>query len=152
MWVSLGFLDLSGSFLSHFREVFDTNHLKYFLVPFYFFSWDSYGLNVAPLNVIPEVSETVLISFYSLFFIPLYFSYFHFSSVIFQLTYLFFCLIYSTVGSLQCSLISVIYYSLLIVYFLIILGPCQTFLAFSQSRPSICLSMHPFYFEDFESS
>ena len=29
---------------------------------------------------------------------------------------------------------------------------CQTFLAFSQSRSSICLSMHPFYFEDFESS
>lgn len=118
MWVSLGFLDLSGSFLSHFREVFLTLiSSNIFWCPFIFFSWDSYGLNVAPLNVIPEVSETVLISFYSLFFIPLYFSYFHYSSVIFQLSYLFFCLIYSTVGSLQCSLISVIYYSLLIVYF-----------------------------------
>ena len=48
-------------------------------------------------NVVSEVSETVLISFYCFFFILLCFSYFHHS--IFQLTYLF-CLSYSAIVSL----------------------------------------------------
>ena len=40
-----------------------------------FFFWDTYGLNVVVFNIIPEVSEVVLI--YFLFF-PLYFVYFHY--------------------------------------------------------------------------
>ena len=54
--------------LSHVGEVFDYN-LKYFLISFLFlFFWDLYNSNVGAFNVIPEVSETVLISFHSFFF------------------------------------------------------------------------------------
>ena len=38
---------------------------------FVFFFWDSYDLNVGAFNIVPEVSETVLISFNSFFFFPL---------------------------------------------------------------------------------
>ena len=63
VWDSLVFLDLGGYFLSHFREAFDYNLLKYLLIPFHFvlFFWDPYDSNVGPLNVVPEVSETVLL-------------------------------------------------------------------------------------------
>jgi len=36
------------------------------------FFWDSYDLNVGEFNIIPEVSEVVLISFRSFFFFPLF--------------------------------------------------------------------------------
>ena len=47
IWDSLGFLDLGGYFLPHFREVFNYYFLKYFLMPFLFvyFFWDSYDSN-----------------------------------------------------------------------------------------------------------
>ena len=32
VWLSLGFLELGGHFLSHIREVFDYNLFKYFLI------------------------------------------------------------------------------------------------------------------------
>ena len=35
VWDSLGFLDLGGYFLSHFREVFNYYLLKYFLMAFF---------------------------------------------------------------------------------------------------------------------
>ena len=44
--------------------------------PFVFFFWDPYDSNVVTLNVVPEVSETVLISFY--FFLLQLFSAFYF--------------------------------------------------------------------------
>ena len=64
---TLGFLDLGGCFLPHFRDVFNYYLLKYFLMPFLFvsFLWDTYDLNVGAFNVVPEVSEFVLICFYS---------------------------------------------------------------------------------------
>ena len=70
VWDPLGFLDLVGYFLSHFREVSNSYLLKYFLMPFLFvfFFWDSYDLNVGVFNIVPEVSEVVLISFQSVFF------------------------------------------------------------------------------------
>ena len=48
LYGTLGFLDLDGYFLPHFREVFDYNLLEYFLMPFLlvFFFWDTYDLNV----------------------------------------------------------------------------------------------------------
>ena len=48
LYGTLGFLDLDGFFLPHFREVFDYNLLEYFLMPFLFvfFFWDTYDLNV----------------------------------------------------------------------------------------------------------
>ena len=100
VWDSLGCLDLCDYFLPHFREVFNYYLLKYFLMVFLFvfFFWDSYDSNVGAFNIVPEVSEVVLISF--LFFLfPLCLIYFQHS--IFHLTYPIFCLIYSTVGSLQ---------------------------------------------------
>ena len=68
VWDSLGFLDLGGYFLPYFREVFNYYLLKYFLMVFLFvFFWDSYDLNVGAFNIVPEVSEVVLISFNSFF-------------------------------------------------------------------------------------
>ena len=66
---------------------------------FVFFFWNSYDSNVGAFDIVPEVSEVVLISFNSFFFFPLCFIYFCHS--IFHLTYPIFCLSYSTVGSLQ---------------------------------------------------
>jgi len=66
---SLGFLDLDDNFFPHFREVFNYYLLKYFLMVFLFvfFFWDSYDSNVGVFNIVPEVSEVVLISFNSFF-------------------------------------------------------------------------------------
>ena len=106
LWVypvcdSLRFLDLDGYFLSHVREVFNYNLFKYFLRPFLFlfFFWDPYNSNIGAFNGVPEVSETVLNSFHSFFFILLCSSYFH--HFIFLLTYPFFCLIYPAIDSFQ---------------------------------------------------
>ena len=59
VWDSLGFLDLGGYFLPHFREVFNYYLLKYFLMPFLFvfFFWDSYDLNVGVFNFVKGVHE-----------------------------------------------------------------------------------------------
>ena len=69
VWDSLGFLDLGDYFLPHFREVFNYYLLNYFLMVFLFvfFFWDSYDSNVGAFNIVPQVSEVVLISFYSFF-------------------------------------------------------------------------------------
>ena len=81
-WNSLSFFDLSCYFLPHFREVFNYYLLKYFLMffLFVFFFWDSYDSNVGSFNIVPEVSEFVLISFNSFFFFPLCFIYFYHSN------------------------------------------------------------------------
>ena len=73
VWDSLGFLDLGDYFLPHFTEVFNYYLLKYFLMVFLFvfFFWDSYDSDVGAFNIVPEVSEIVLISFNSFFFFPL---------------------------------------------------------------------------------
>ena len=65
VWDALNFLDLSGYYCSNVREIFDYNLFKYFLIPFLFlfFFWDPYNLNVDALNVVPALSETVLIYF-----------------------------------------------------------------------------------------
>ena len=70
VWDSLGFLDLGGYFLPHFREVFSYYLLKYFLMAFLFvfFFWDSYDSNVGVFHIVPEVPEVVLISFDSFFY------------------------------------------------------------------------------------
>ena len=67
---SLGFLDLGGYFLPNFREAFNYYLLKYFFMVFLFvfLFWDSYDSNVGVFDIVPEVSEVVLISFNSFFF------------------------------------------------------------------------------------
>lgn len=95
--MSLGFLDLGVYFLTHLREFFYHNLLKYFLM--YPSFWGSYDLNVGTLNVVSEISEAVLISS----FIFLYSALLQlFPTFIFQLTYPFFGLNYSTAVSFQC--------------------------------------------------
>ena len=76
VWDSLGFLDLGGYFLPQFREVFNYYLLTYFLMPFLFvfFFWNTYDLSVGAFNIVPEVSEAVLISFYSFFCSALFIS------------------------------------------------------------------------------
>ena len=93
---TLGFLDLDGYFLYHFREYFNYYPLRYFLMAFLFvfFFWDSYDSNVGAFYSVPEVSEVVLISFnyFSLFssllhlFSPVYLSP-HLSYLLSQLFY-----------------------------------------------------------------
>ena len=97
---TLGFFDIRGYLLSQIREFFMYNLLKYFLIYFLFllFFHDSYNLNVHALNVVPEVSETVLISFFS--FSLCFSASVIFNHSIFQFTYPFFCLSYSAIGSL----------------------------------------------------
>ena len=128
LYGTLSFLDLSGCFFSHVRAVFDYNFLKCFLIYFLlvFFFWDTYNSIFSAIGAVPEVSETLLISFYSFFFTLL-------SSVIstilssgsfiqssasvillFISSSVFFI---SVIVSSQC-------HSLLIVYSLILLDPC----------------------------
>ena len=66
-------MDLGDYFLPHFRQVFNYYVLKYFLMVFLFvfFFWDSYDSNVGAFNIVPEVSEVVLISFLYLLSISL---------------------------------------------------------------------------------
>ena len=121
VWDSLGFLDLGGYLLPHFREVFNYYLLKYFLMAFLFvfFFWDSYDSNVVAFNIVPEMSEIVLISFNSFIlsasFPPFYLPP-HLSSLLPQLFYCWFPPEYF------CS--QLLNYSLLIDYFLFLLGPC----------------------------
>ena len=127
VWDSLGFLDMGGYFLPHFREVFNYYLLKYFLMAFLFvlFFWDFYDLNVGEFNIVPEVSEVVLISFHSFFFFfifPVCFIYFHHS--IFYFTNPIFCLLILLFVASKVFLISFIAYSLYIDSFLFLLGPC----------------------------
>ena len=85
---------------------------------FFFFFLNHCNSNVGSFNVVPEVSETILNSFYSFFFILLFSSYCHNS--IFQLTYLFFCLSYSATDSF-CRILNfinfVICHCLFVLYF-----------------------------------
>ena len=115
LWVFLG---LGGYFIPHFRQVFDSYLLKHFLMPFLlvFFFWDTYDSNVGAFNVVPEVSEIVVISFNSFSF-PLCLIYFYHS--FFHLSYPLFCLSYSTVGSLQSVFnlsYCIVHYSLALLY------------------------------------
>ena len=75
VWDPLGFLDMGGYFLPHFRKVFNYYLLNYFLMVFLFvvFFWDSYDSNVGAFNNVPEVSEIVLTSFNSFFFLSVSF-------------------------------------------------------------------------------
>ena len=70
VWDSLCLLDLIDYFLFHVGEIFIYNLFKKFLMPFLFlfFFWDPYNLNVGALDIVPEVSETILSSFRSFYF------------------------------------------------------------------------------------
>ena len=121
---NLCFLVLGDYFLSHFREVFNYYLLKYFLMVFLFvfFFWDFYDLNVGSFNIVPEVSEVVLISLNSFFFFPL----FHLFLPFYLLPHLSYLLppLLSCWFPPQCFLSHLLHYSLYIDSSLFLLGPC----------------------------
>ena len=97
---SLCLLDLINSFLFHLGDILNYNLFKNCLIPFIFlFFWDPYNSNVGAFDIVPEVSETILSSFHSFYFILLFRSYFH--HFILQLTDSFFCFSYSPIDSFQ---------------------------------------------------
>ena len=113
-WVAISFPILGKFFYYYLLKI-------YFLMPFPFvFFWDPCNSNVGCLMLSQRClrpSSLLLILFSFMVFC---FSYFH--QCIFQLTHLFFCLSYSTVGSLQFTF-NLSYSLFIIVYSLIHLGP-----------------------------
>ena len=67
-------LDLIDNFFSHVGEIFNSNLFKKFLIPFLFlyFFWDAYNSNVGVFDIVLEVSETILSSFHSFYYILLF--------------------------------------------------------------------------------
>ena len=121
VWYSLCFMDSGGYFLLHFREFFNYYLLKYFLMAFlfvFFFFQDSYDSNVGALNIVPEVSEVVFISFNSFF---LFSSLLHLFLPVYlppHLSYLLLKLFYCWLPP-ECFWSQLLYYSLLIDSFFI---------------------------------
>ena len=98
VWDSLCLLDLIDYFLFHIGEIFNYNLFKNFLIPFLLlFFWDALNSNVGVFDIAPEVSDTILISFHSFYFIMLFRNYFHHFN--FQLTDSFFYFRYSAIES-----------------------------------------------------
>ena len=78
---------------------FNYNLFKNFLIPFrfVFFFWNPYNLKGGALDIVPKVSETILISF---ILFTLFCSLEIFSTIFFfQLTESFFCFRYSSINS-----------------------------------------------------
>ena len=98
---TLCLLDLIAYFLFHVWDISNCNLFNNFLMCFLFlfFFWDHYNSNISVFIIVPTVSETILSSFHSFYFILLFRSYFpHF---IFQLTDSFFCFRYPATDSFQ---------------------------------------------------
>ena len=101
VWDSLCLLHLIDYFLFHVGEIFNYNLFKTFFIPFLFLFlfWYPYSLNVGVFDIVPEVSETILSSFHSFYFILLFRGYFY--HFIFRLTDSFFCFRYSAIDSFK---------------------------------------------------
>ena len=74
VWDSLCLLDLIDYLLFHVEEIFDYNLLKNFLILFLFlFFWDPYKYsNGGAFDIVSEVSQAILSSFHSFYFILLF--------------------------------------------------------------------------------
>ena len=114
---------------------------------FVFFFWDSYDSNVGAFNIVPEVSEIVLIPFNSVFF----FSNSFISTILSSTSLILSSACYSTVGSLQ-SVFDIIYCIIHYIWTLFISSRSLLNLSciFSILSPGY-LSMIQFCFQDFES-
>ena len=78
VWDSFCLLDLIDYVLFHVGEIFNYNLFKNFLIPFFLvFFRDPYNSNVGTLDIVPEISETILSSFHSFYFSLFFRSYFH---------------------------------------------------------------------------
>ena len=109
VWRPLGFLDLDGYFLLHFREVFYYYLLKYFLMPF-LFCLLILGQKIWMLGHLTLSQRSLRLSSFLLPFSSLLHL---FPLFIFHLTYPFFYLSYSTV----CSFQSVFNFSYCIIHY-----------------------------------
>ena len=90
-------LGLDGLFPFPCGKNVNDNLFKIFFLFFLFlFFWGPFNSNVGAFNISPDVSETILSSFHSFYFILLFRNYFH--HCIFQLTDLF-CFRYSAIDS-----------------------------------------------------
>ena len=152
VWDSLAFLDLDAYFLHHSGEVFKYYLLKYFLMTFLFvfFFWDTYDSNVRAFNIVPEVSEVVLISFNYFF---LFSSLLHLFPPFYLPPHLSYLLpvILLLVPS-RVLLISVIALFIIDWLFFISSRSLLSFLASSQSFSLFYLSVIPFVFKILGSS
>ena len=83
------------SMLGMFSTIISSTVFPY---PSLFFFWDAYNLNVDAFDIVPVVSEAVLSSFHSFYFILVFRIYFH--HFIFQVTDSF-CFRYSAIDSFQ---------------------------------------------------
>ena len=74
VWDSLHLSALIDYFLFHVGEIFNYNLFKNFLISFLFlfFFWDTYYLNLCVFDIVPKVSEIILSSFHSFYFILLF--------------------------------------------------------------------------------
>ena len=147
LWVSWTWVIISFPILGKFSTIIRSSIFSWSF--FLSSSGTPYDSNVGAFNIVPEVSEIVLISFNSFFFFPLCFIYFHHSIIY---------LIYPTSASIillfvpsRVFLSHLLHYSLLIDSFLFLLGPCQTLLASSWSLSPGYLSVTPICFQGFGS-
>ena len=86
---------ISFSMLGKFSTIISS---KFFSYPFFFSSSGTpYSSNVGAFDIVPEVSEIILSSLHSCYFILLFRSHFH--HFIFQIINSFFCLRYSAIDS-----------------------------------------------------
>ena len=98
VWDSLCLLDLVDFFFFYVGEISNYNLFKIFLTLFLLlFFWEPCNLNIGAFDIVPEVSETILSSFHSFYFILIFRSYFY--HFFFQLTDLFFCFRDSAIDS-----------------------------------------------------
>ena len=69
LYGTLNFLDFGDCFLFQVREVFSCYIFKYYVRPFLsLLLWNPHNVNVSVFDVIQEVSQTILISFFFLSF------------------------------------------------------------------------------------
>ena len=142
LWVSWTWVAILGKFLTIISS-------SIYSCPFFVFSWDTYDSNVGVFNTVPNVSAVVLIYFYSFFFFS---ALLHlFPPSIFHLTYLFFCLNYSTIGFLQ-SVFNLSYCA--VHYWLTLLCFFQVLVKHFLHLLNLCLylSVAPFCFQEFGSA
>ena len=121
---TLHFLDLVDYFLSNIREVFSYCFFKQFLWCFLLSGTPIVLTVVHSMLFLRSLRLSFFFFFHSFFYIPFCSSDFHHS--VLQVMYPFFCLSYSAIDSLQCSVL---------LCSLVLLSVWQTFLAPSQSLP-----------------
>ena len=73
LWVSWTWVAISFPILEKFSTIISSRIFSW--SSFCLLLWDSYDSNVGAFNIVPEISEIVLISFNSFFFFPLCFIY-----------------------------------------------------------------------------